>query len=69
MLAVFLYSEREPGEVMIGSDPTTLKLDDVAAETLGNTREWVEQALSYRPEKRPPLQALQGSIYGPDARL
>lgn len=69
MLAVFLYSEREPGEVMIGSDLTTLKLDDAAAETLGNKREWVEQALSYRPEERPPLQALQGSIYGSDARL
>ena len=69
MVAVFLYSEREPGEVMIGSDLTTLKLDDAAAETLGNKREWVEQALSFRPEERPSLQALQGSFRGPDARL
>ena len=46
-----------------------MKLDDAAAETLGNKREWVEQALSYRPEERPPLQALQGSFHGPDARL
>lgn len=68
-LAVFLYSGREPREVMRGSDPTKLKLDAAAAESLGNKREWVEQALAFRPEERPPLRALQGSFYGPDARL
>jgi serine/threonine protein kinase len=69
MLAVFLYTGREPSDVMIGSDLTKRILDPAAAERLGNKRAWVEQALLFQPEERPPLQTLQESLYGPDARL
>jgi serine/threonine protein kinase len=67
MVAVFLYTGREPRDVMIGPDLTKLELDAAAAERLGNKREWVEQALSFRPEERPPLEDLQRRIYGPGA--
>ena len=69
MVAVFLYTGRGPQEVMIGSDLMKMKLDPALAEMLGSKREWVEQALSFRPEERPPVEALQRSIYGPDSQM
>ncbi|MBL8777436.1 MAG: protein kinase [Acidimicrobiales bacterium] len=68
MLAVFLYTGKEPRQAMVGADPTKLKLDPSAAERLGNKREWVEQALSFHPEERPRLEALGRTFYGRDGR-
>lgn len=67
MLAVFLYTGRDPWEVLIGPDPMHLRLGPDAAERLGKRREWVEQALSFAPEDRPPLAALHARLYGPGA--
>ncbi len=67
MLTVFLFTGREPWDVMVGTNLMHLRLDPAVAERLGSKREWVEQALSFTPEDRPPLGALHPKLYGPDA--
>ena len=67
MLAVFVYTGRQPWEVLIGPDPTRMTLDPAIAERLGSKRDWVEQALSVHPDARPALGELHRYIYGPDA--
>lgn len=67
MMAIFLFTGREPWEVMAGPDLMHLRLDPAVAEELGSKREWVEQALSFSPEDRPPLGALGPKLYGPEA--
>lgn len=67
MLAIYLFAGQQPWEVMLGSDPTRMQLDPAVAERLGSKREWVEQALSFAPQDRPPLDALHSKLYGRDA--
>lgn len=64
MVAVFLFTGREPQEVLTGRDPMHLRLDPSAADELGEKREWIEQALSFAPDHRPPLDALDSQLYG-----
>lgn len=66
MLTIYLFTGREPWDVMVGSDLTRLRLSPSIAQLLGRRREWVEQALSFAPDDRPPLDALHRKLYGPD---
>ena len=67
MLTVYLFTGREPWDVMVGPDLTRLRLDASVAALLGSKREWVEQALSFAPDDRPSLDALHRKLYGPEA--
>lgn len=58
MLAVFLCTGREPYDAIAGSDLTRFKLYPEVADMLGDKRAWVEGALSFWPEDRPPLKDL-----------
>lgn len=59
MLAIFLCGHREPYNAFVGSDWTDLKLDAEVAARLGDKREWVQGAISFRPEDRPHLKDLR----------
>ena len=67
LVAVFLFTGREPLDALTGPDFMHLRLDPAVSEQLASKREWVEQALSPAPEDRPPLSALRPRLYGPDA--
>lgn len=58
MLIVYLHTGLEPLDVMSGDSFETWGLDPEVGAQLGEHREWVEQAVSFFPERRPALEDL-----------